>query len=319
MPIELWRNSSTQNKMALALPSILKFYDFLVAYIEQLGISVHHQSRLAKYKEITAKCFNAKLLDNNLDNQELMELSFAYAEIIQLAVIVYYGQVNIEDLEYRGKIEQLLKDAVNPLSTNKVETPGRNTQFELFVAACWKQIGTECRIFPPPHPDILLKLDGYDFGIEVKRMKSLRTLGKRFKKAKKQLHNARNGGVIAMDFSIVLRKERQEFSAISLEHAIADLEKRLRLLMFDNLDTARKRGKSKKSFGWFGFAQAIYIVDGDKIINAYQWKNINLCPENDRRWLLIAQKFPYLVSVMETAFNNLCSTNDNLIIPSNST
>jgi hypothetical protein len=316
MQQELWVYSASQQPTGLAISSFLQFYEFLIDHLKSLGIQVHNESRLGKYRTAVEERFVYSFTHSSILDERIFDLSYAYTELLQLAVIIYYGQLKATDTEYKDKANKLICDAANPHAVKKDVTPGRDTQFELFVSACWTPLSSKCTISPPPHPDILLLLKDYIFGIEAKRIKSTKSIDKRFSKAKKQLAKVKNGGIIAMDLSIVLEQERSVYEASSMQGAISDLERRLKEFMFSKLELARKKGQSKKAFGWFGYANAFYMINGKGIVNVYQWKNINLCSQTDKRWLSIACEFPKLVDVMEDAFRNIGSIQKSLTMPS---
>lgn len=308
---ELWNYGATQDEVVLSSSSALHLFRYVNATISEIGIKIHDQSRLKRYEQV----INNMALGSSLSRDDLLELSVAYSELTQLAVIAYFGQLQSADQEYKNKVELLLLDAANPITRGKVETPGRDTQFEMFVTAAWKPLSFSCKLSTPPHADIELSLDGYEFGIEAKRLKSISGLGRRLSKAKKQLKETKDGGIIAMDVSVILANRQYGYGAQSMQQAISDLERRLYTFMYDNLPLARKNGQWKKSFAWFCYAQALYGVEGLGVISTYQWKNMNLCAENDRRWLTIAKHFPKLVFVTERAFKEIEAINYALTMP----
>lgn len=302
---ELWTYGAIQEELILSSSSASQFFQFINKTISEVGIRIHRQSRLKRYEQITKK----KLNYSTLSRDELFELSISYTELAQLAVIAYTGLLKSVDQEYKKKVKLLLLDAANPIAKEKNETRGRDTQFEIFIASCWKPIGFSCKLSPPPLPDIELSIDGYEFGIEAKRLKSLTGMGRRLRKAKKQLKKSNDGGIIAMDVSPILARRQYGFSAQSMQQARSDLERRLYAFMKDNQICAIQNGQSKKSFAWFCFAQALYAVEDIGLICTYQWKNMNLCDGNDRRWLTITKHFPKLVLVTERAFKEIGAIN----------
>ena len=189
---ELWNYGATQDEVVLSSSSALQLFRFINATIAEIGIGIHDQSRLKKYEQITKN----RMLGSTFPQDELFELSIAYSELTQLAVIAYSGQLVGADQEYKNKVELLLLDAANPIAKGKNETPGRDTQFEMFVAACWKPIGFSCKLSSPPHADIEFSIDGYEFEIEAKRLKSQTAMGRRLSKAKKQLKKSKDGGIM---------------------------------------------------------------------------------------------------------------------------
>jgi hypothetical protein len=147
--------------------------------LSELGMIVRPNSRyqqLVKYRK-TAK-------------QKLISIQ----EIAQLhKILTMLG----EDKKWHDSIIKVFtKDQLKP--SHSSNTIGRDTQFELYVAATFKAAGMH------PHqaePDIQCKYNDYPFSIAAKRIKSKKQLLKRVREASKQIHKSENNGIIALDLS----------------------------------------------------------------------------------------------------------------------
>ncbi|MBK7674383.1 MAG: hypothetical protein IPJ27_06205 [Candidatus Accumulibacter sp.] len=216
-------------------------------------------------------------------------------DIWQMAAIARYLDLPFTNPEIKSKVATLLKDAALPNLDRDRQTPGRDTQFELFLASTWTMAGHPCHMMPPPGADFALQLGAYVFGMEAKRIKSLESLAKRSGKAAQQLRSFPAGGLIATDLTVPILGSRQFLTATSGTAAIRDLERRLCLLMRTSLGKVRAAAKGGAAFGWIGYCQSLYMIPGQALICAYQWKNFNLQSGEDPRWLQVVKAFDDLV------------------------
>ena len=104
-------------------------------------------------------------------------------------------------------------DAVVPIDAN-THSPGRDRQFELYVAARLQMAG-----MPPAfvEPDVRSDLSGWPFVVAAKRVKSRKSLLRQIKSARDQIDKAATDGIVAMDYSFVAAAEY-------LTHFRGDLE-----------------------------------------------------------------------------------------------
>jgi len=100
--------------------------------------------------------------------------------------------------DFKRRFNVMLKDDCLPQDCDP-ETPGRDTQCELYVEAMCKK----ARLSPvfKDRPDIVCDFAGEKLAIEVKRLKSFGKLYERICKAAEQIQAGGTPGFIAMDFS----------------------------------------------------------------------------------------------------------------------
>ena len=112
--------------------------------------------------------------------------------------------------EFRTLVKRLLKDSVLP-QKDRENSPGRDTQFELYLAA----ICQSAALLPVncAEPDVTCTIRGTKFGIAAKRLKSFTSLEKHIRKAAKQIAKTGIPGVIALDIS--LARNQQNLPIIS--------------------------------------------------------------------------------------------------------
>lgn len=91
-----------------------------------------------------------------------------------------------------------MNDSVLP-QQDRENSPGRDAQFELYLAAICQNAG----LLPVDYeePDVTCTVEGTKFGIAAKRLKRLSQIKNRIRKAADQIKNANLPGIIALDLS----------------------------------------------------------------------------------------------------------------------
>ena len=92
-------------------------------------------------------------------------------------------------------MKSFTNDPAIPRKESK-HTPGKDKQFELYLAARFKKANISA---VREEPDLFCNIDGYEFTVAAKRIKSRNQLFKRIKEAGKQIIKARKPGIIAID------------------------------------------------------------------------------------------------------------------------
>lgn len=90
----------------------------------------------------------------------------------------------------------------SPLPQDDANSPGRDRQFELYLAAICQKAGLIPICYD--EPDVVCTVDGVKFGIAAKRIKSqsMLALGKHIKKAARQLAGQSLPGIVALDLTL---------------------------------------------------------------------------------------------------------------------
>jgi hypothetical protein len=96
-----------------------------------------------------------------------------------------------------------LEDSILPRDSGDA-TPGRDTQFELFLAAIASRAGFTIGRLGAGKADWILTASGRSWSLEAKRIKSLDKMEKHIRKASKQITASNIGGVIAVDISLAI-------------------------------------------------------------------------------------------------------------------
>src|SRR5262249_21505420 len=117
-----------------------------------------------------------------------------------------------DDEQFRIKVGLLLRDHALPQDGSE-QSSGRDTQFELLVAAVCKSAGLVPLGFE--EPDLTCTFNGVKFGIAAKRLKSMAKMRTRLKSATEQIKRAQLPGVIAVDASVGLNPHNEP---LAVEH-----------------------------------------------------------------------------------------------------
>lgn len=109
------------------------------------------------------------------------------------------------------KLEESLTGA--EVADEEVNSPGRDTQFELFVRAFLVEGGVSVWI---AEPDLRFQYNGREVGLAAKRVKRPRKLRRRFKDAVDQIEGTGHGGFVAVNADLLVRDLGSEASADEL-------------------------------------------------------------------------------------------------------
>jgi len=96
---------------------------------------------------------------------------------------------------FEEKLTKACQDGVMPNSTGN--TPGRDTQFELYIGATC--LAAELRPVSFSEPDVICTLHGMPIAIAAKRVKSENLIQRRIKAASEQIQKSECLGVILLE------------------------------------------------------------------------------------------------------------------------
>ncbi len=121
-------------------------------------------------------------------------------DLDQLMFIFEQLHVHRDNPRFQGVVKHLLNDSVLP--QHDKDSPGRDRQFELYLAAVCQNAG-----LPPvdyEEPDITCFIAGTKFGIAAKRLKSRKPsqLEKHVRKGADQLKQQGLPGIVALELSL---------------------------------------------------------------------------------------------------------------------
>lgn len=154
------------------------------------GLRVHPASRFARYHATLRRVVDKRDVDVHVRSQ-------AHLECSQLVTIVAH-LVPTNDLVLRAKLGLLLEDSALP-QESKTEAQGRNTQFELLVAAQCVRGGLRVHF---EEPDLVVECGKSRVGVAAKRVKSGNQLRRNLSDARRQLlahQHAYDQGIVAIE------------------------------------------------------------------------------------------------------------------------
>ncbi|GAG16023.1 unnamed protein product, partial [marine sediment metagenome] len=179
---------------------------FVVSAVRALGIEPHPQSRLMQmHRALTGT--TTIIEPDHPDFQTALE---AQRDMQLLSFVFDQSQEQGAHGAFRDLVKQTLKDSVLP-QDDRGQSTGRDTQFQLYVAAICQSAG----LVPVGYeePDVTCVVDGIKFCIAAKRLKNVSNLRKHVKKAAQQIETARLPGMIALDTCVALNRSNMRFIA----------------------------------------------------------------------------------------------------------
>jgi hypothetical protein len=177
---------------------------YIFERVESLGITISPASRLWQMLRIL-----------NTGHIEYNDVRFPIAleaikDMHQLGLIVDEMDAHRNDERFVANVRKMLLDAATPQDVNS-NTPGRDTQFELYLAAIALRAGMSPVEYE--EPDVTCNVEGIKFGIAAKRLKSLDRFEERVKQGAKQIRRANFPGIIACDLTIARNPENRPITS----------------------------------------------------------------------------------------------------------
>lgn len=122
----------------------------------------------------------------------------AERDMQQLGFVFDVMRAHADNPEFQRLVKRVLKDSVLP-QDDRETSPGRDAQFELYLAAICQNAGllpVDCA-----EPDVTCVIQRTTLGMAAKRLKSLSHLEKHVRKGAVQVAKTKLPGVIALDVS----------------------------------------------------------------------------------------------------------------------
>lgn len=120
-------------------------------------------------------------------------------------------RVELSD-SYRRVLRTIVQDSSLP-QADRFESPGRDAAFELLVGAVCK--AAQLNPVEWGQPDVTCTWNGAKYAFEAKRLKSVKTLEARVKKATKQIRHSGLPGVIVVDMVLALNPDNHRIRDVS--------------------------------------------------------------------------------------------------------
>lgn len=160
--------------------------DAACSWLEQVGINFS-RTRIGRYKDIFSTLAKLQLegkLDLFYENYTFEILVNAIYEVAEL-IRIHEGLRKYNDINLQARLQNALKGhELYVLDIN--DRSGRDFGFELSIAAKFCRCGYSVDF--GHDADLRVQMNGYDFFVECKRLKSTQKIQKRIKEGLNQLH-----------------------------------------------------------------------------------------------------------------------------------
>ncbi len=174
---------------------------YVLAKFEEFGVNVPPSSRFGRMHAVLSrgKVISSQDKDFQIARESVRDIHTLEFVFEHLAPIC-------KSVELKKCLKHCVKDSVLP-QIDRTNSPGRDFQFQLFVAAICAKAGLYPELL---EPDIIVNLNGAKRAIAVKRIKSEEGLIKRFKYALKQIDNSVPVGFVVMDISPLANPQNED-------------------------------------------------------------------------------------------------------------
>ena len=192
----------------------------IVKQVESLGIAIHPSSRLMQMKKVLEHGYI------EFDNPKFPIAMESIRDMYQIRLILDESNSHRSNLLFQDSLKKLLRDAALPHKGNS-NTPGRDTQFEMYLGAIAERGGLTPTEYA--EPDIVCIVNENKFGIAAKRLKGIKRLKKRVKKGAKQICESKMPGIIALDLTLAQNPTNQPITSSiqsQFSHVISEAKNR---------------------------------------------------------------------------------------------
>ena len=179
----------------------------------KLGIRQSPGNRLQQARELLAQ-FAGRNAPLDSEDEELLHRIVESTQtcfehyLIARSTGTRFGKLSFEMVR---KLEESLTGA--EVADEEVNSPGRDTQFELFVRAFLVMGGVPVWI---AEPDLRFRYNGREVGLAAKRVKGSRKLRRRFNDAVDQIERTGHSGFVAVNADLLVRNLGSEGDAAEL-------------------------------------------------------------------------------------------------------
>lgn len=157
-------------------------------------------------------------------------------------------------------LQRISKDHLLPQDDLK-NSPGRDTQTEMYVAAIASKAGLKPRF---SEPDILCELAGVPIGIAVKRIKNEDRFEEHFRKAASQIERTKVRGVIVTDMTLAFNRTNIVIEGSITPEQMNFAHKKARKLFVGKYYDRMK--------DWLGGREVRGLIIMDSILHVESWQ-----------------------------------------------
>jgi len=173
--------------------------EYIVKRLTEFGVRIDPNSRIGRMLRVLRR--PGTITPEDQDYSLAIE---SIRDMYQLRLIVDTICAHSNDREFRRAINILRKDLAFPEEGE--QSPGRNYQFQLYLAALCTNAGHPTR---HDEPDVQFDFDGATFGIAAKRLRTFSSLEDHVKDGADQIRRAGHPGLIALDLTIAWNQTNQ--------------------------------------------------------------------------------------------------------------
>ncbi len=249
--------------------------DHVMCVVRGMGFDPSESSRLAQMRNILNKGFN-KETDPNFEQacealRDITLIDFAFDRL---------GHT-VPPNVLRKKVQILVKDSCLP-QDDPPETPGRDTQSELHVAATCQAAGI---LISLDEPDVIVEVNGTQYGLAVKRLKSLRQLRRRFCAAVDQIERSGRPGFVVLDMVLAANPENENLGFVVTDEGFCHIQSsRFDPFIKNNLQKFREWRAGREVRGVLVLDHLVGPVDAERKYGLRSWTEFtDLDPHNQRR------------------------------------
>jgi hypothetical protein len=170
---------------------------FLIESIESAGVHVPTTSRLRRMYDALHSGKNTIAPDDS-EYETALE---AERDLQLLGFVFDQCPAKETSNAFRERLNKLINDSPLPQMDHE-KSHGRDAAFELYVGAVCRA----AQLHPVEwgEPDVTCVLNGVKYAFEAKRLKNLKNMNDRVRKAVEQIDRSRLPGVIVLDLSLAL-------------------------------------------------------------------------------------------------------------------
>jgi len=226
--------------------------DYIVERLTAFGVRINPSSRIGRTQRVLHR--PDVIQPDDPDYQIVLE---SIRDNYQLRLIVDTMDAHRESKAFNDAAYLLRKDLALPQDELR-DTPGRNYQFQLYVAALCTNAGLPTR---HEEPDITCDVDGTTYGVAAKRLKTIDSLEANVKEAAVQIAGAGFPGIIALDLTIAQNPtNRRVMSAIESRWYSYLSDARARELFKKHGNRIRELVDSKNVLGIWTYVSTLRLM-----------------------------------------------------------
>ena len=226
-------------------------------------LRTHPQLRTSGANRLSSQCRLIVRTKGIVQNDDRNWLTFIQSlkDVQEYWFIIEILGERLLQLPFRDVFACSLDDSTHPMDSGE-STPGRNRQFELYLAAIAARAGLTVARSGSAGADWIMTAPSGCWSLEAKRIKNFNKLEKHIRKAAKQIATSKIGGLIAVDISLSANPKCSPLSRFVPDPKIIKANK-------DRTNTLVKK-KLELIAEWIGSASVGFVLLHDFVINPAQ-------------------------------------------------